>query len=155
MFWSLESEMWSASGVYFVCTPSRIWSIELSGSFFKFLCGLLCRAPGAESDEGSEASSDGENERSVGSGRSLRGRGFKASDSSSLCRSIGSDPRLECSVFVSGDDEDGEAWSYFETSPPSSRVPLVDKVGSAKLHVFTWNQMSNVTTSGSRLDSAS
>ncbi len=112
------------------------WSIELSGSFLKFLCVLLCRAPGAESDEGSEASSDGENERSMGSGRSLRGRGFKASDSSTLCRSIGSDPRLECSAFVNGDDEDGEAWSYFETSPPYSRVPLVDKVGSAKLHVF-------------------
>jgi hypothetical protein len=143
MFWSLESEMWSASGVDFVCTLSCIWSIELSGSFFKFLCVLLCRAPGAESDEGSEASSDGENERSMGSGRSLRGRGFKASDSSSLCRSIGSDPRLEFSAFVNGDDEDGEAWSYFETSPPYSRVPLVDKVGSAKLHVFDWNQMSN------------
>jgi len=104
---------------------------------------FLCRAPGAESDEGSEASSDGENERSMGSERSLRGQGFKASDSSSLCRSIGSDPRLECFPFVNGDDEDGEAWSYFETSPPYSRVPLVDKVGSAKLCVFTWNQMSN------------
>ncbi|KAH8974091.1 hypothetical protein BDL97_01G083400 [Sphagnum fallax] len=86
------------------------------------------RAPGAESDEGSEASSDGENERSMGSERSLRGQGFKASDSSSLCRSIGSDPRLECFPFVNGDDEDGEAWSYFETSPPYSRVPLVDKI---------------------------
>ncbi|CAK9277152.1 unnamed protein product [Sphagnum jensenii] len=86
------------------------------------------RAPGAESDEGSEASSDGENESPMGLGRSLRRQSFKDSDSSSSCSHMGSGPRLECSPFVNGDGEEGEVWSYFETSPPYSRVPLVDKI---------------------------
>ncbi|CAK9880988.1 unnamed protein product [Sphagnum jensenii] len=85
-------------------------------------------APGAESDEGSEASSDGENESPMGLGRSLRRQSFKDSDSSSSCSHMGSGPRLECSPFVNGDGEEGEVWSYFETSPPYSRVPLVDKI---------------------------
>ncbi|CAK9217776.1 unnamed protein product [Sphagnum jensenii] len=87
------------------------------------------RAPGVESDEGSDASSDGENESSMGPGRSQwQGRVLKDADSSSSYSALGSGPRLECSTFVNGDDEDVEVWSYFETSPPYSRVPLVDKI---------------------------
>ncbi len=95
------------------------------------------RAPGAESDEGSEASSDGENESPMGLGRSLRRQSFKDSDSSSSCSHMGSGPRLECSPFVNGDGEEGEVWSYFETSPPYSRVPLVDKVGTTNIYVLS------------------
>lgn len=91
---------------------------------------LLCRHPGAESDESSEASSDGESERSMGQGRGFQGRGYKnsVSPSPSLGSPLGSSSSLECSTFETDDDEAGEVWSYFEHSPPYSRVPLVDKV---------------------------
>jgi hypothetical protein len=73
----------------------------------------------------------------MGLGRSLRRQSFKDSDSSSSCSHMGSGLRLECSPFVNADGEEGEVWSYFETSPPYSRVPLVDKVGPANIHVLS------------------
>jgi hypothetical protein len=105
---------------------------------------LLCRATGVESDEGSDASSDGENESLMGPGRSQwQGRVLKDADSSSSYSALGSGPRLERSTFVNGDDEDVEVWSYFETSPPYSRVPLVDKVGHANIYSFSRDQLSS------------
>ncbi|XP_024400844.1 uncharacterized protein [Physcomitrium patens] len=65
------------------------------------------RRPGSESDTCSEASSDGESE--------------------TLPPNLGKGSRLELSyTFVNGDKVD--VWSYFEKSPPYSRVPLVDKI---------------------------
>lgn len=83
---------------------------------------LLCRNRGSESDTNSEASSDGESERSF---RSYKGA---ESPSAKLGSPLGSSSRLECRPFTNDDDEEGEVWYYFETISPYSRVPLVDKV---------------------------
>lgn len=108
----------------------------------KFLmraASTLCRHPGGESDEGSEASSDNESELREGEAceseakcRSFQVRGYKGAGSPppNLVSSLGSSSRLDWSTFITDDDEEGEVWSYFEHSPPYSRVPLVDKVCS-------------------------
>ena len=99
----------------------------------------LCRHPGGESDEGSEASSDNESELREGEAceseakcRSFQVRGYKGAESPppNLVSSLGSSSRLDWSTFITDDDEEGEVWSYFEHSQPYSRVPLVDKVCS-------------------------
>uniref|UniRef100_A0A7I4BD56 Uncharacterized protein n=1 Tax=Physcomitrium patens TaxID=3218 RepID=A0A7I4BD56_PHYPA len=78
------------------------------------------RNRGSDSDTGSEASSDGENDSF-----SL---GYKGAESppSSLRGPSGNSIRLNYSRSES--DEDVEVWSYFETISPYSRVPLVDKI---------------------------
>jgi len=95
------------------------------------------RHPGGESDEGSEASSDNESELREGEAceseakcRSFQVRGYKGAGSPppNLVSSLGSSSRLDWSTFITDDDEEGEVWSYFEHSPPYSRVPLVDKI---------------------------
>jgi len=83
---------------------------------------FLRRNRGSESDTNSEASSDGESERSFRSCKSAE------SPSTKLGGPLGSSSRLECRPFTNDDDEEGEVWYYFESISPYSRVPLVDKV---------------------------
>jgi hypothetical protein len=83
----------------------------------------LCRHRGSDSDTGSEAScSDGESEKSF--------RGYKGIESPppNLGGSLGNNPMLECKTYMNDNDEEVEVWSYFEKSPPYTRLPLVDKV---------------------------
>lgn len=78
---------------------------------------FLCRYRGSESDTGSEASSDGESEKSF---RDCKGA---ESPPPNLGGSSGNSSMLECKI-----EEKRVVWSYFEKSPPHCRVPLVDKV---------------------------
>ena len=83
----------------------------------------LYRHRGSDSDTGSEASSsDGESEKSF--------RVYEGADSppASLGGSLGNGSMLECKTYTNDNDEEVEVWSYFEKSPPYTRLPLVDKV---------------------------
>ncbi|XP_024394749.1 uncharacterized protein [Physcomitrium patens] len=75
------------------------------------------RHPGSESDTCSEASSDGEGEKSSHS--------YDVAESSSL--NLGNSSRLVASTYISDNDE-VMVWSFFEKSQPYSRVPLVNKI---------------------------
>jgi len=79
---------------------------------------FLCRfRQGSESDTGSDASSDGESEKS------FRERKDAESPLPNLGGSSGNSSMLECKI-----EDKREVWSYFEKNPPYCRVPLVDKV---------------------------
>lgn len=81
------------------------------------------RHRGSDSDTGSEASSsDGESEKSF--------RVYKGAESPppNLGGTLRNSSMLECKTFPNDNDEEVDVWSYFETSPPYTRLPLVDKV---------------------------
>ncbi|KAG0570738.1 hypothetical protein M758_6G177300 [Ceratodon purpureus] len=81
------------------------------------------RHRGSDSDTASDASSsDGESEKSF--------RGYKGAESPppNLGGSLGNGSMLECKTYMNDNDEEVEVWSYFEKSPPYTRLPLVDKI---------------------------
>lgn len=46
---------------------------------------------------------------------------------------------LECKTYMNDNDEEVEVWSYFEKSPPYTRLPLVDKIADLS-RVFKGDQ---------------
>lgn len=99
------------------------------------------RHRGSDSDTASDASSsDGESEKSF--------RGYKGAESPppNLGGSLGNSSMLECKTYMNDNDEEVEVWSYFEKSPPYTRLPLVDKVccrctGNCELGGFNYRHI--------------